>query len=94
MYIFNTGEGLRCFCSPCHEGIDVNETCLAPPNSMCFASIKAIFENGERIHELVYGCLPSFEGGTTMQVQIFDNLCFFKNNFIDCLSLEQGYYIN
>ncbi|XP_060599365.1 bone morphogenetic protein receptor type-1B-like [Ruditapes philippinarum] len=34
---------------------------------MCFASIQAIFENGERIHELAYGCLPSFEGGTTMQ---------------------------
>ncbi|XP_053382017.1 bone morphogenetic protein receptor type-1B-like [Mercenaria mercenaria] len=60
-------EGLRCFCSPCHGSLDFNETCLAQPNSMCFASIRAIFENGERIHELAYGCLPNFEGGTTMQ---------------------------
>lgn len=60
--------GLRCYCSPCTEGKDFNNTCLAPENSMCFASIRRIFENGERIHELVYGCLPGFEGGTTMQV--------------------------
>lgn len=65
---FVLGEGLRCYCSPCHEDLDVNETCLAPPNSMCFATIKAIVENGQRIHELAYGCLPGFEGGTTMQV--------------------------
>ncbi|WAQ95834.1 BMR1B-like protein [Mya arenaria] len=61
--------GLRCFCSPCAEGRDIDNTCLAPNNSMCFASIRRVFENGERIHELVYGCLPGFEGGTTMQCQ-------------------------
>ncbi|KAH3734740.1 hypothetical protein DPMN_041185 [Dreissena polymorpha] len=61
--------GLRCYCSPCHEK-DFNNTCLAPPNSMCFAVIRMVNENGERIHELAYGCLPGFEGGTTMQCQI------------------------
>ncbi|KAL4240968.1 Bone morphogenetic protein receptor type-1A [Mactra antiquata] len=64
---FNCCEGLRCYCSPCLEGLDINGTCFAPENSMCYASIQAIFENGERIHELAYGCLPSFEGGTKMQ---------------------------
>ena len=62
---------LRCYCNPCIESIGkeiINETCPALPNSKCFASITESFKNGQRYHEMAYGCLPGFEGGTTMQV--------------------------
>ncbi|KAL5018079.1 hypothetical protein ScPMuIL_003801 [Solemya velum] len=64
-YIPHIGWALRCYCDPCHD-TDVNETCLAKPESKCFTSIRVLQENQDQVEEWSFGCLPP-EGSTTLQ---------------------------
>ncbi|KAL3876036.1 hypothetical protein ACJMK2_033923 [Sinanodonta woodiana] len=57
--------GLQCYCDPCHES-HINNTCIAKPNSKCYAAVEVLREDGEDVLSYSYGCLPNFEGATTM----------------------------
>ncbi|KAJ8318146.1 hypothetical protein KUTeg_003237 [Tegillarca granosa] len=57
--------GLKCYCDPCHE-TDQNETCIAKPESKCFAAIRVTYESGVKEEIWTYGCLPP-SSSTLMQ---------------------------
>ena len=63
-------SGLVCFCDPCVDSpASENETCIAKPNTKCFASVR-LKKDHEGIYEIwTYGCLPP-DNRTLNQVSI------------------------
>ncbi|XP_064639813.1 bone morphogenetic protein receptor type-1B-like [Lineus longissimus] len=60
-YLFKNASSLLCFCDPCHSYLHVNNTCIAKPESKCFAAIIRETENGAEVDTWSYGCLPPDE---------------------------------